>query len=132
MRSIGDLNFLIRSIISTVLAALLFSVTTMMMQTIRERTTELAVLKTLGFSGRAMLLLVVTEGVIICVAAALMGLASAMGIFPYAAKFVPGLAMPLAVVGFGLIGAVLVALISAALPASRAARLHVADALARR
>ena len=53
MRSIGDLNFLIRAVIGAVLVALLFSITTMMMQTIRERTPELAVLKTLGFSDRS-------------------------------------------------------------------------------
>jgi putative ABC transport system permease protein len=132
MRSIGDVNFLIRAIISAVLVALLFSTTTMMMQTIRERTPEFAVLKTLGFSDRAMFLMVVGEGLVVCVAAALIGLALAMGVFPYASKFVPGLSMPLIVVGFGLIGAVLVALISAAVPAARAARLPVVDALAGR
>ncbi len=132
MRSIGDLNFLIRSVISAVLLALLFSTTTMMMQTIRERTPELAVLKTLGFSDRAIFLVVVSEGLLICVAAALLGLALATAVFPYAAKFIPGLSMPLSVVGFGLIGAILVALITAAPPASRAARLQVVDALAAR
>ncbi len=129
MRSIGDLNFLIRAVVSTVLVALLFSVTTMMMQTIRERTPELAVLKTLGFGDRAIFLMVVGEGLVICVAAAFIGLGVATAVFPYAGKFVPGLSMPLIVVGFGLIGAVFVALISAALPAMRAMRLPVADAL---
>jgi putative ABC transport system permease protein len=132
MRSIGDLNFLIRSVISAVLVALLFSVSTMMMQTMRERTAEFAVLKTLGFNARAVFLLVLAEGMLVCVIAALIGLALAMCVFPYAAKFIPGLAMPLAVVGLGLLGAVLVALISAALPATRASRLHVVDALAGR
>jgi putative ABC transport system permease protein len=132
MRSIGDLNFLIRSILSAVLVALLFSTTTMMMQTIRERTSEFAVLKTLGFSDRVMFLMVLVEGVVVCVTAALIGLALAMAVFPWAAKFIPGLSMPLVVIGFGLIGAVLVALISAALPASRVARLQVVDALADR
>ena len=132
MRSIGDLNFLIRSVISAVLVALLFAITTMMMQTIRERTAEFAVLKTLGFSDRSIFLMVVGEGLLICVAAALMGLALATGIFPYGAKFIPGLSMPLIVVGFGLIGAVVVALITAVPPALRAARLQVVDALAGR
>ena len=132
MRSIGDLNFLIRAVVSAVLVALLFSVTTMMMQTIRERTPELAVLKTLGFSDRSIFLLIVGECVLICIVAALMGLALATAVFPYAAKFIPGLSMTLSVVGFGLIGAVAVALISAAPPASRAARLQVVDALAGR
>src|SRR5271168_861896 len=132
MRSIGDLNFLIRSVTSAVLVALLFSITTIMMQTIRERTPEFAVLKTVGFTDRSIFLMVVGESVLICVAAALAGLALATGIFPYTAKFVPGLSMPLSVVAFGLIGAVLVALIAAAPPASRAARLQVVDALAGR
>jgi putative ABC transport system permease protein len=132
MRSIGDLNFLIRSVTSVVLAALLFSITTIMMQTIRERTPEFAVLKALGFSDRSMFLMVVGESLLVCVAAALFGLALATGAFPYTAKFIPGLSMPLSVVGFGLIGAVLVALIAAAPPASRAARLQVVDGLAGR
>ena len=132
LRQIGDLNFLIRAVMGTVLVALLFSITTIMMQTIRERTPELAVLKTLGFTDRAVFLMVVGESLLLCVAAALIGLALATGIFPYTAKFVPGLSMPLSVVGLGVIGAVIVALISAAPPASRAARLQVVDALAGR
>ena len=132
MRSIGDLNFLIRSVIGAVLVALLFSITTIRMQTIRERTPELAVLKTLGFGDRSIFLMVVGESLLICIVAALIGLALATGVFPYTAKFVPGLSMPLTVVGFGLIGAVLVALITAAPPALRAARLQVVDALAGR
>jgi putative ABC transport system permease protein len=132
MRSIGDLSFLIRAIISAVLVALLFSTTTMMMQTLRERAPELAVLKTLGFSDTATFVMVVAEGVLICIVAACIGLGLAMGVFPYAAKFVPGLAMPLTVIGFGLVGSLFVALISAALPAARAARLPVVDALAGR
>jgi putative ABC transport system permease protein len=132
MRSIGDLDFLIRAIISAVLVALLFSITTMMMQTIRERTPELAVLKTLGFSDRTVFLMVVGEGLLVCIAAAFIGLGLAMGVFPYAGKFIPGLAMPSIVIAFGLIGAVVVALISAAVPAARAARLPVVDALAGR
>lgn len=132
MRSIGDLNFLIRSVIGAVLVALLFSITTIMMQTIRERTPELAVLKTLGFGDRAIFLVVVGESLLVCAVAAVIGLSLAAGVFPYTAKFVPGLSMPLSVVGFGMLGAVLVALITAAPPATRAARLQVVDALAGR
>jgi putative ABC transport system permease protein len=132
IKYIGDLNFAIRSIVSTVLLALLFSVANMMMQTLRERTPELAVLKTLGFSDRAVFLIVVAEALSICVAAALMGLALAMGLFPYASKFVGGLSMPMVVVDWGVAGAVFIALISVAIPALRAAKLQVVDALAGR
>ena len=60
------------------------------------------------------------------------GLAVASLAFPYASKFVHGLSMPLIIVILGLLAALAVALISAALPAAMAARLEVATALADR
>jgi putative ABC transport system permease protein len=132
MRAIGDLEFAIRSIVSAVLVALLFSTGTMLMQTLRERTPDLAVLKTLGFTDGGVFLLVVVEALAVCVLAALIGLGLATMVFPYAAKFIPGLSMPMVVVGIGLGAAVLIALISVAVPASKAAKLQVADALADR
>ncbi|HEY4210986.1 MAG TPA: FtsX-like permease family protein [Steroidobacteraceae bacterium] len=132
MRQIGDLNFAIRSIVGAVLVALLFSTATMMMQTIRERTAEFAVLKTLGFTDRGVFLTIVAEALCVCTAGALVGLALAWGIFPYAAKFVAGLSMPLIVIAIGVAGAVCIAVLSAVVPAFRAARIPVADALAGR
>jgi putative ABC transport system permease protein len=132
MQSIGDLNFLIRSVVGAVFAALLFSIATMMMQGIRERTPELGVLKTLGFTDRAVFMLVVAEAVVVCLSGALIGLALATLAFPYTAKWIPGLTMPRVVVEVAIVAASLVALVSAALPALRAARLRVVDALADR
>lgn len=132
MQSIGDLNFLIRAIVGAVLVALLFATATMMMQSIRERTPELAVLKTLGFTDRAVFLFILMESAVIFVAAAAFGLLLALLAFPLAAKFVPGLSMPWEVVAFGLGCAAVVALISASVPAVRAARLNIVNALASR
>jgi putative ABC transport system permease protein len=132
LQAIGDLDFLIRSIVSAVLVALLFAVSTMLMQTIRERTPEFAVLKTVGFSDRAVFLLVLAEVCSMCIMAALLGLGIAVAVFPLAANLAPGLSMPLSVIGVGAIGACLVALASAALPAIRAARLPIIDSLAGR
>jgi putative ABC transport system permease protein len=132
MQSIGDLNFLIRSVVGAVFAALLFSIATMMMQGIRERTPELGVLKTLGFTDRAVFMLVVAEAVLVCLAGALIGLGLATAAFPYTAKWIPGLTMPLVVIEVSIAAATFVALVSAALPALRAARLRVVDALADR
>jgi len=132
MQAIGDLNFLIRAIVGAVFVALLFATGTMMMQSIRERTPELAVLKTLGFSDRTLVVLILIEAVGVCVAAAAAGLGLATLVFPFAAKIVRGIAMPLVVVELGLAYAVLVALVSAAVPAVRAARLQVVSALAER
>ena len=132
MQLIGDLNFVIRAIVSAVLVAVLFSTSTMMMQSIRERTPELAVMKTVGFTDRMVLVLIVSEALVVCLSAAAVGLTLAMAGFPAAARFVPGLSMPGVVIAIGLAVAVAVAFISAALPAARAARLEVAAALAGR
>jgi putative ABC transport system permease protein len=132
MQSIGDLNFLIRSVVGAVFAALLFSIATMMMQGIRERTPEFGVLKTLGFTDGAVFILVVVEAVLVCLAGALIGLALAMVAFPYTAKWIPGLSMPLVIIEVAIAAACLVALVSAAPPALRAARLRVVDAVADR
>jgi putative ABC transport system permease protein len=132
MQSIGDVNFAIRAIVSAVLVALLFSISTMMMQSIRERTPELAVLKTLGFSDRTVFVIVAAESLLVCVGASLAGLGLAWFAFPLAAKYVAGLSMPIVVVELGVVGAVFVGLISVSVPGLRAARLNIVDALAGR
>jgi putative ABC transport system permease protein len=132
VQQIGDLDFLIRAVVSAVLGALLFATATMMMQSVRERTPELAVLKTIGFTDRTVFVLVLAEAIIVCLAAAAAGLALATLVFPFAARIVFGLAMPKVTVVIGLGLAAAVALVSAAIPAARAARLRVVSALAER
>jgi putative ABC transport system permease protein len=130
LESLGDLTFIVRSILSAVLVALLFSTITMMMQTVRERTPELAVLKTFGFGNLTVFLLIAAESLLVCIPASLAGLALSWIVFPLAGKYMPGLSMPAVVVAFGILGAVLVALISVSLPGLRAARLNIIEALA--
>lgn len=132
MQSIGDMNFLIRAIVSAVLVALLFSTATMLMQSIRERTPELAVLKTLGFTDRAVFLFILAEAMVVFIAAAGCGLVLALLAFPFASKFVLGLSMPGIVFLMGLAFAVVAAAISAWVPAVLAARLNITEALAGR
>jgi putative ABC transport system permease protein len=132
LQSIGDLEFLIRAVVAAVLAALLFATATMMTQSVRERTAEIAVLKTVGFTDGTVFALTLAESALICVAAGGVGLAVASLAFPYASKFVHGLAMPWSIIIVGLFSALAVALISAAIPAALAARLEVATALVER
>ncbi len=129
-QSIGDMNFLIRAIVAAMLAALLFATSGMMMQSIRERRVELAVLKAVGFTDRAVFLLILAEALLLCAAAAAFGLALATLLLPLAGMFVVGLSMPKIVVVIGLALAIGVALLSAAVPAALASRLKVATALA--
>ena len=115
-----------------VLAALLFTIATMMVQSVRERTSEFAVLKTLGFTDRAVFLLILAEAITVCIAGAAFGLALATAAMPIGARFVPGLSMPKITLAIGVVCAVLVAVMSAAVPAALAGRLKVATALAER
>ncbi len=132
LQSIGDLNFLIRSIVGAVLVALLFATASMMMQSIRERLPELGVLKTLGFTDTAVFLFILVEALTIFTAAAACGLGLALTVFPLASKIVPGLSMPLVVVAAGLACAVVAAAVSATVPAISAARSNIVAALAGR
>lgn len=129
-QSIGDMDFLIRAIVGAALAALLLATASMMMQSIRERRLELAVLKAVGFADHTVFLLILAESLLVCVAAAAFGLALATLLLPIAGMFVVGLSMPRIVIAIGFGLAIVVALISAAIPAAQAGRLKVATALA--
>lgn len=130
MRSIGDIEFLIRAVVSAVVASLLFATATMMIQSVRERTSEIAVLKTVGFTTTNVVILILAEALVIFLAAAASGLALATRAFPLASRFLHGLTMPWTVVAAGLAAAAVIAVASAAIPAGLAARVEVATALA--
>lgn len=130
LQSIGDLEFLIRAVVAAVMAALLFATATMLMQSVRERTPEIAVLKTVGFTNGAVFVLTLAESALVCVVAGAAGLLLATLAFPFASRFVHGISMPWIIIALGLGSALAVALVSAAVPAVLAARLEVATALA--
>lgn len=130
LQSIGNLEFVIRAVIAAATVALLFATATIMMQSVRERTPEFAVLKTVGFTGGAVFGLAVAESAVVFVAAGAVGLAVAITVFPYASKFVRGVSMPGIIIVVGLLSALVVAVVSAAIPAIFVARLQIAAALA--
>jgi putative ABC transport system permease protein len=133
LRQLGDVSLMANAIVAAVLFALLFLTGNTMMQSVRERTPELAVLKTVGFSDRSVTILVLIESLLLCVLAAALGLAVAATVFPVAAALgIGGSALPLKIVAMGLAMAVLLALVSGLPPAWRAQRLVIVDALAGR
>lgn len=134
INQVGDIEFFVNAIIGAVLFTLLFLTSNTMMQSVRERIPELAVLKTYGFSDAAVIALVCAEALILCCLAASVGLAIASVVFPdiFVAIGAPALPMPASIVVLGLGLAVLLALISAATPAWRVRRLSLVDALAGR
>ena len=132
---IGDINFFTKAVLGAVAFMLLFLTGNTMMQSVRERTPEFAVLKTLGFSDWRILVLVFAESVALCAAAALAGLAIAKLVIPLVRDDIPGASfvqMPWVAIVTGLAFALLVAFVSGLLPAMRAKRLSIIDALAGR
>jgi len=130
--NIGDINFFTRAIMAAVFFSLLLLTANTMMESVRERTAEFGVLKTLGFTGTTILALVLTEAVALFVTAAAAGLAVAATLFPLLRDYFGEVTLPISVVYLGLALAVAAAFLSAGIPAWRAKRLDVVAALATR
>ncbi len=133
VKSLADLNFIVRAIVGAAMFALLVSVAAMMTQSIRERTVEFAVLKTIGFSDAHLFLMLQAEASILTVGATALGLAGAFGIIPLVNEMIGvDLAIPPTVVLAGLGIAATLSLSTSALPVRHTLRLQVAEALAPR
>lgn len=129
IKQIGDINKIVTSILFAVFFSLLFATGSTMMQSVRERVPELAVLKTLGFSDGGMLSLVLCESLLLCLVAALLGLGLAALLFPQLKDMLGVVRMPGVVIVEGVAGAGLLALVVGAIPAWKAKRLDIVDAL---
>lgn len=134
LKQIGDINFIANAIVGAVLFTLLFLTANTMMQSVRERTSELAVLKTVGFSDGKLLTLVLIEALLLCVFAALVGLGVASAVFtsPGMQQLFGNFSMPTIVLIMGVVMALVLAFISGFPPAWRARQLNIVDALAGR
>ncbi len=132
IKQIGDIGFVVRAIVGAVFFALLFSVGAVMMQSVRERTPELAVLKTLGFTDGTVMLIVLAEALLLCLVSAAIGLGVAALAFPLIKANIGFNIQAGPVLLVGLLLAVALALISGLPPAVRGMRLSIVDALAGR
>jgi putative ABC transport system permease protein len=132
IRRIADLDFIVRGIIGAVFFGLLFATGALMMQSIRERTAELAVLKTIGFGDGLVMTLILAEAIVFCLFSSAIGLGIAWLLLPKARTLIGFAAMPGIVVIAGAGLAVLLAVLGSAVPAWRGLKLQVAEALAER
>jgi len=132
----ADIGLIVGAIMGAVFFTLVLLTGNTMAQAVRERIPELAVLKTIGFSSRSVLTLVLAEAALLLLAGAVIGLLLA-GVVVSAVRLKFGTSIPLDPVGGqiwlqGLALAVLVGLIVGALPALRGMRLRIVDALSGR
>lgn len=133
---LGNIGLFVTAIVGCVMFVLLLLTATTMIQSVNERTTEFGVLKTLGFTDRQVLSFIFAESLLQCV----LGAASGLGVAWLASPLMQGkiqgppvvFHIPWFVTAGGLVLAVAVAILSAALPAARIGRLKIADALAAR
>ena len=132
LKQLADIDFIANSIVGAVMFTLLFLTANTMMQSVRERIPELAVLKTLGFSGGAVSTLVLIESLMLCLFAAVVGLVLSAGLMKLVGSVLGPTKLPGIVIVAGLLIAVALAIISGLPPAFRAQRLNIVDALAGR
>lgn len=133
MKQAGDMNMMVNAIVGASLFTLLFLTGNTMMQSVRERTPEVAVLKTVGFSNNKVAALVATEAAVLCLFGSLLGLGGAWALFGPLSKWmrVPLTMQPNVIVA-GILVALATGLVSTLVPCWRAKRLSVVDALAGR
>lgn len=135
-KQIGDIGMIVTSIMGAVFFTLLLLTGNTMAQAVRERIPELAVLKTIGFSNRSVLWLVLAEATLLVVLGGLIGLGLAALIMPGVSSASRGLiqlpSVPGATWGLGLALMLIIGVVVGLLPALRAMRLNIVDALAGR
>ncbi len=133
IQMIGNVSFLLSILGSAIIFAILLVTVNTMMMAARERTTEIAVLKTLGFSDGLVLRLVATEAMLLSIAGGVIGCGLAFGIFRKvnftAGGMFPNFRVLPETVGLGLLLALMMGLLSGLAPAIGAARLPIASSL---
>ncbi|WP_368565108.1 ABC transporter permease [Pseudoxanthomonas sp. UTMC 1351] len=135
-KQFADIGLIVTAIMGAVFFTLLLLTGNTMAQAVRERVPELAVLKTLGFKDSTVLVLVMVESVLLVVLGGLIGMGLAALIMPGLTAVSQGaIALPTVpaqtwLIGLGLM--LVIGVVVGLLPALRAQRLKIVDALAGR
>ena len=136
LKQMADIGLIVGSIMGAVFFTLLLLTGNTMAQAVRERTSELAVLKTIGFTSTSVLGMVLAESILLVVLGGVLGLGLAALIGPIVSAVsggvisLPPIGLQSWMLGLGLM--VAIGLLVGALPALRAMRLNIVDALAGR
>jgi putative ABC transport system permease protein len=132
---LGNIKTLIISVSSVIVFTILLVVANSMGMSIRERTTEIAVLKTMGFRNRLILLLLISESLLLGLIAWLLGSVGARMLYSnldyskISLLFLERLYVTPRTLLIGLGVAMLIAFASTIVPAYRAAKMTIATAL---
>lgn len=136
VKQFADIGLIVAAIMGAVFFTVVLLTGQAMAQAVRERIPEMAILKTIGFTGRCVLRLILSESVLLLLLGGTLGLAlAAVAVSMVRAKL--GSLLPMPVVAGeiwlrGLTLAVVIGLLVGAMPAWRGLRLRIVDALSGR
>ncbi|HEU4813890.1 MAG TPA: FtsX-like permease family protein [Xanthomonadaceae bacterium] len=132
----ADVGTIVTAIVGAVFFTLVILTGNTMVQAVRERIPELAILKTIGFTDRSVLMLVLAESMLLLVIGGLLGLGLAAVAMPAVSAASGGMiqlgTMPAATWALGVVLMLAIGALVGLIPAMRAMRLNIVDALAGR
>ncbi len=135
VNQVGNIGKILSAIVTAVFFTMLLVTANTMAQSVRERTSEIGVLKTLGFTNAGVLGMVLVESVLVTVIGGVLGLAAAwwMGVQfePVFRQYLPGFQLQWDAVLTGLACMAGLGLAAGAVPAVQAMRLRIVEALRR-
>jgi putative ABC transport system permease protein len=133
--SLGNIKAFILGICGAVMFAIMLVSGTTMAMSVRSRTREVAVLKTLGFTRQRVLSIFVSEAVTLSVVGGLLGVLAAIPVLAFITHGFIGLGIPIGMqvkppaAALALLVSVVLGLVSGYLPAYRASRMNIVEAL---
>jgi putative ABC transport system permease protein len=133
--SLGNVKAFILSICGAVMFAIMLVSANTMAMSVRSRTREVALLKTLGFTRQRLLSIFVSESVALALAGGLLGVLVAIPVITGLTHRFIGLGIPLDMkvngitAGMALAVAVILGIVSGYLPAYKASRMNIVDGL---
>ena len=134
-KQFGNIAMIVSLILGAVFFTLLLVSGNTMSQSVRERISELAVLKTLGFGDRAVLGIVLSESILIMMMGGVLGLGIGwlltQGIAKQMAGFLPGVFLSPTAIASGFAIMIGAGILAGIFPALKAMRLSIIEALAR-
>jgi putative ABC transport system permease protein len=132
---LGNIGAILVSVVSAVFFTMLLVTANTMAQSVRERTSEIGVMKTLGFADRTVLGLVLAESLAMTLIGGLIGLGLAWlmvsGLGPAVEQFLPVFGIEPSTFALALLLMVVMGVIAGLWPAASAMRLKITDALRR-
>lgn len=134
-KQIGNISLIMQLIAAAALFMMLLVTANAMAQSIRERTSELAVLKTLGYGDRKVLSLVLMESCVLALIGGLSGLGLSWFLVNHfgdpTGNYLPAFFLPPRDLIVGTLMVIALGFLTGAVPALQAGRLRIVDALRR-